>query len=396
MLAVVAVVRNAVRIGFLAGEFDARVALSSMLTDHDRLGFSIAVRTDTARSSARRVYTARRRRLRARSRAVAARHDLANHGVARRHSALRLAVVAAGLVAVLGGLLGSALLLTWHFARSAQSRSRELRDARDQMEVRVDQRTAELWEANQRLETQVSERLRAEDSLRNLSGRLLQLQDDERRRIARELHDSTTQMLGALAISLAEAEQASRRSRNKDIKTHLDEGRRVLDRVTVEIRNISHLLHPPVLDELGLEYVLPWYVDAFTKRSGIAVALEVQSELGRLPGEVEIAFFRITQEALTNIHRHSGSSTARISLMRGAETATLRIEDRGSGVPPEILQPAPRGVASLGIGIAGMRERVRQLNGTFEIGAGPEGTTISVVLPLAKPEPPDDGTSSVN
>jgi len=388
MLAVVTVVRDAVRIGHLVGEFDVRTSLSSMLTDHAHLGFSIAVLTDSGE-----IFRT--------PRAAAPAGEAYAHEVALPLPGTRWRIMVAPdadllselrsslpeLAAVLGGLLGSALLLTWHFGRTAQSKSRELCDARDQLEVRVGQRTSELREANERLVTQVSERMRAEDSLRNLSGRLLQLQDDERRRIARELHDSTTQMLGALAISLAQAEQVARKSRNKNLKTHLDDGQQVLERVTGEIRTISHLLHPPVLDELGLEYVLPWYVDTFTKRSGIAVELEVQPQLGRLPAEVEIAFFRITQEALTNIHRHSGSPTARISLVRDAETATLRIEDYGSGVPPEILEPTQRGIASLGIGIAGMRERVRQLQGTLEIAGGPKGTTILAVLPLPTDAP---------
>lgn len=383
MLAVVTVVRDSVRIGQLVGEFDVRTALSSMLTDHDHLGFLIAVRSDSTEIF-RTAGDAPRG-----GEAYVHEVGLPLPGTTWRimvwPDATLLSEMRSSLpelAAVLGGLLGSALLLTWHFGRTAQSKSRELRDARDQLEVRVVQRTSELWEANQRLETQVSERMRAEDSLRNLSGRLLQLQDDERRRIARELHDSTTQMLGALAISLAQAEQVARKSRNRNLKAHLDDGQQVLERVTAEIRTISHLLHPPVLDELGLKYVLPWYVDAFTKRSGIAVALEVQSELGRLPGEVEIAFFRITQEALSNIHRHSGSPTAHISLVRDAETATLRIEDHGSGVPPGILEH--RGIASLGIGIAGMRERVRQLQGTLEIAGGQDGTTILAVLPLPR------------
>ena len=377
------VVRQGVPIGSLVSVWDPRTAVAAMVSDHSNLGYAVAVnegaleifRTPGASAATDDEW--------------AQQVDLALPGTtwqiriwpdANLLSELRSSLPE--LAGALGGLLGSALLLSWHFATTARSTSRELSRARDELDLRVSQRTAELTLANERLGGQVAERVRAEDSLRRLSGRLLQLQDEERRRIARELHDSTTQMLGALAISLAQADQLAQRTRNQDLKSHLRESAQHLERVTADIRTISHLLHPPVLDELGLEYVLPWYVDAFSRRSGIAVELQVPPNLGRLAPEVELALFRITQEALTNVHRHSGSPTARIALTRTAESAQLRIEDRGCGVPPDILEPTAMGIAKLGVGITGMRERVRQLGGALTIAATGDGTAIEAVLPL--------------
>jgi len=378
----VPVIRDRVPLGSLVAVFDAGAALESMLSDHDELGYLVSVW-----DGSQEIY---------RTAGAAEPHEEAfAHELPMTFPAPGWRVVVwpdatllselrsplPEVAGLLGGLLGYVLLLTWHFGKTAKRRSQELCEIRDQLELRVGQRTSELRETNERLETQVAERLRAEDSLRHLSGRLLQLQDEERRRIARELHDSTTQMLGALAISLAQAEKLAQRTRSGTLKSHLQDSSQYLERVTADIRTISHLLHPPVLDELGLEYVLPWYVAAFSRRSGIAVDLQVQPDLGRLPQEVELALFRITQEALTNVHRHSGSSTAHVGLKRDAETATLRIEDQGRGVPPGVLDPTGKGIANLGIGIAGMRERVRQLGGRLTI-AGAGGTTIEVVLAL--------------
>jgi signal transduction histidine kinase len=156
-----------------------------------------------------------------------------------------------------------------------------------------------------------------------------------------------------------------------------------------EIRTVSYLLHPPILDELGLEGVLRWYAQGFSGRSGIEVRTHIRECRGRMPYEVELALFRIVQEALTNVHRHSGSPTADITLVREDSSVILEITDQGKGVPAPVLEATPETMATLGVGIAGMRERVRQLQGTLSITASSKGTTIRVVLPL----PPDPAAS---
>ena len=281
------------------------------------------------------------------------------------------------LALVLGGVLGLLLMLTVQSARTAHVRSRELREARDRLEKRFHERTVALKEVNRDLQEEISERKRAEHSVRQLSSRLLQLQDEERRRIARELHDSTAQLLAAAAINVDQARQLAKRGQEPKLDAMLGESADFLERATREIRTVSYLLHPPMLDALGLDYTLSWYVEGFSKRSGIAVALDIDRELGRLPYEIELALFRIVQEALTNVHRHSGSRTATITLFRDSQMAMLEITDRGCGIPPNVLDSIPR----LGVGIAGMRERVRQLGGTLHITSSGEGTVIQSVLP---------------
>jgi len=378
------VVRQGLPTGFLVDTLDARAALATMLSDDDGLGYSFSVREGTGE-----IYRTAGDGA-ANGKAPAQEVELALPGITWRIQAWpdtatlsQMDSSMPELTGALGGLLGSALLLTLHFGRAAQSRSRELRQTRDLLEMRVQKRTADLQQANEHLVAQFAERVRAEHSLRHLSGRLLRLQDEERRRIARELHDSTTQMLGAAAINADQAQQLAENHRDPELSGLLRDCTKFLDQVTTEIRTVSYLLHPPVLDELGLEYVLPWYVDGFSKRSGISVDLDIQPDLGRLPEEVEIAFFRITQEALTNVHHHSGSATASITLFRDAGAATLVVEDQGCGVPDAVLEPTKEAIANLGVGIAGMRERVRQLAGELEITSSPQGTTIRAVLPLA-------------
>jgi signal transduction histidine kinase len=288
---------------------------------------------------------------------------------------------------VLGGLLGSVLMLTIHFGFATNRTSRELQRARDQLEQRVKARTRELEQVNRRLRNEVTDRKRAEDSYRGLSGRLLRLQDEERRRIARELHDSTAQMLGALAINVDRVRTSVRASDLDRAEHLLSESGEFVEEVTQEIRTVSYLLHPPMLDDLGLEYVLPWYAAGFGERSGIVTTLDVQPDLGRLPCEVELTLFRIVQEALANVHRHSGSPSVAIALSRDARDVTLEIRDRGKGVPQSVVDTvmgATEASAPIGVGIAGMRERVRQLQGEMEISGTEAGTTIRAVLPVSE------------
>lgn len=242
----------------------------------------------------------------------------------------------------------------------------ELKLVRDELEVRVNQRTAELRAA--------------EADLRLLSGRLMQLQDEERRRISRELHDSSGQALAALSMSLAmldrEADKLSERARR-----NLSDAARLVRELSQEVRTMSHLLHPPLLDEAGLESALRWFVEGFAQRSGITVDLELAPQLGRLSREMEIAIFRVVQESLANVHRHSGSKTAQVRVGRDSQKATLEICDQGHGLAAD-AKAESEGPAFPGVGIQGMRERVRQLGGHFEIHSREGSTVVQATIPL--------------
>jgi PAS domain S-box-containing protein len=254
-----------------------------------------------------------------------------------------------------------------------------LRLAHDELEDRVRERTAELAGAVANLRKEISERERAEQGLRELSVRLLQTQDEERRRIARELHDSTGQKLAALAMNLSligkSAETLDARARKA-----LAESLALLDLSSRDIRTLSYLLHPPLLDESGLAAAVRWFADGFTQRSGVQVKLEVPPDLQRLPGAIEMALFRIVQEGLTNTHRHSGSSTATIRLMVVQNHVQLEMRDTGKGLPKP---PSDGYVVPLGVGITGMRERVKQLGGQMEMESDSAGTKVRVILPLS-------------
>ena len=243
-----------------------------------------------------------------------------------------------------------------------------------ELESRVQDRTHDLQ--NQVLETET-----AKDSLRDLTGQLLQVQDDERRRIARELHDSAGQTLAALSMNLATMESAGV---NTDRAAKgLTDSRLLVDALTKEIRTLSYLLHPPLLDETGLGSALRWYVSGFSERGKIRVDLELEENFGRLSRELETSIFRLIQESLTNIHRHSGSASARIRLVRSETQVELEIVDKGKGIPPE--KQRELATAKAGVGMRGMQERVRQLGGTFTITSNGKGTSVAVVFPLAHP-----------
>jgi signal transduction histidine kinase len=216
-----------------------------------------------------------------------------------------------------------------------------------------------------------------ETALHQLSGRLLELQDEERRRIALELHDTTAQNLAVLSMNLHTVQDKLLSAKQRQA---LLESLELAERCSHEIRTLSYLLHPPLLDELGLMSALRSYTAGYTQRTGIQTELKM-AEIGRLPRDVEITLFRIIQEALANVHRHSGSSKAEIRMIRDPREVHLHVTDFGRGVPPESLGPISEG-ASLGVGIAGMRERARQLGGQLKVASSGSGTTISVNLPL--------------
>jgi signal transduction histidine kinase len=234
------------------------------------------------------------------------------------------------------------------------------------------------------IQRDMTRRRAAERSLRQLSGRLLRLQDEERRRIARELHDSTAQSLAALLMNLNLVHESAA-ALSSTSQRALEESFTLCKECSAEIRTLSYLLHPPLLDEMGLASALRWFGDGFSQRSKIQLDLQVSPIVGRLPKDIETTLFRIVQESLTNIHRHSGSPTAKIRVSRYTNHVTLEVEDHGRGLPAAILQKSSNG-AWLGVGLAGMRERVEQLGGRLEIHSGSQGTQISVTVPLPREE----------
>lgn len=244
-----------------------------------------------------------------------------------------------------------------------------LAKARDELELRVQERTA---------------------AARELSARLLQMQDEERRRIARELHDSAGQMTTALLMNLEQL----KRTNGVERERLLADSDAILQNLSKELRTMSHLLHPPLLEEVGLCSALQWYVDGFSKRSGIATVLELAADFGRLTPELEIAIFRVVQESLTNVHRHSGSSKAIVRLKRSQDAALLEIQDEGKGIASD-TKSLLLGSGPVGVGLRGMRERVAQLGGTLEIESEGNGVTIRAMFPTAKPAPASNCVDSL-
>jgi signal transduction histidine kinase len=250
--------------------------------------------------------------------------------------------------------------------------------ARRQGEIEIASRKQnedDLQKSHNALESLVQSRT---TQLRELSAKLQILQDDERRRIARELHDSAGQYLAGIQMNL----NAYLRQNPIKKDPRITDSKELAERCLTEIRTISYLLHPPLLDEVGLVSALSWYTEGFSDRSGIKVELKIPRGLGRLPSEAETAIFRVVQQALANIHRHSGSKLARISMAADAEQVILEICDEGRGIPPEILEGFHTGTRLPGVGIGGMRERITSMGGKFSIRSNDKGTTIEMSLPL--------------
>ena len=232
----------------------------------------------------------------------------------------------------------------------------------------------ELIETNEALRV-------SELSLRQLSARLLKLQDEERRRIARDLHDTTGQKIAVLSMTLDRLAKLVD-SRKVDVKDALMESRDVVGKIGEEIRTLSYLLHPPLLDECGLASAVLWYAEGFKKRSGIHLSVSIDEELVRLTTDAETALFRVLQESLTNVHRYSGSPSAEIRIFQSASKVHLEIVDHGKGVKSGMERPAFAGAPTLGVGIPGMRERIRQLGGQLEVEFSNEGTRVFASLPM--------------
>jgi two-component system NarL family sensor kinase len=234
-----------------------------------------------------------------------------------------------------------------------------------------------LSHANSELETLILERTA---ELQKLSQRLLKVQDEERRKLARDLHDSTGQTLAALKISVSFLQEKCKES--PDTLALVSDVAQLADQAIEEIRTMSYLLHPPLLDDVGFACAAEWYVEGFAKRSGINVKADFVSSGGRLPKRVEIALFRVLQESLTNVLRHSGASEASIHFQYEADEVILEIRDFGKGISEERLRLLHEVSAESGVGLAGMRERLHELDGTLELESDECGTSMRATVPL--------------
>jgi PAS domain S-box-containing protein len=249
---------------------------------------------------------------------------------------------------------------------------------RKESEAALSSRIAERTEALQK----------ASDELRKLSGTLLQTQDEERRRIARELHDGIGQLLAAMGMNISGVD-AEKQRLSPVAREALGQTTELIQQASQEIRTMSHLLHPPLLDEVGLESALQWYVTGFSERSKIDVTIHAAEGFSDgLPRELALALFRIVQEGLTNVHRHSESRTAQVEIQRSPEEIVVEVRDQGKGISEDLQNQIFSG-ASLGVGLRGMRERTRQFEGKLEVYSAPGDTRIRAVLPVDKATPGD-------
>jgi signal transduction histidine kinase len=254
-----------------------------------------------------------------------------------------------------------------------------LRKAQVDLERQVQERTRELENTLSAFREEVSVHRKTEEKLRELSLSVLRIQDEERRRVARDLHDTVGQTLTALKITLSTLENAvARYPQTVDFFTELNG---LADQALREIRTTSYLLHPPLLDESGFAAAAAWYVDGFNKRSAIQVKLQLPERV-RLPGSVEIVLFRVLQESLTNITKHAGSETVDVLLQVDRNAISLSVRDYGKGISAERLAKMNGSGSDIGVGIAGMRERLKDLGGRLEIESDSTGTLLKAYVPL--------------
>jgi len=286
----------------------------------------------------------------------------------------QLANPRADIFGMLGFVVFSGLIVALgesHRRSLAKSRFAEeqLRRAQAELEQKVHERTTELRMAN--------------DNLRELSSHLQQLRDDERKQIARELHDSVGQLLAGLSMNIATVQSQSHKLDSAAARA-VSENSAIVQQIGKEIRTISHLLHPPLLDAAGLASALRWYIDGFSERSHIKVDFEIPAEFRRLSDDMEIAIFRLVQEGLTNIHRHSGSDSAKITIREDDRNVVVEIQDAGKGISLEKQLELSSG--RTGVGFRGMRERLRQFGGDLDIHSDNKGTLVKARLPLQPAE----------
>ena len=252
-----------------------------------------------------------------------------------------------------------------------------LRDTENQLRALAESLESQVQLRTQELEARNTEIAQQAEQLRELSNRVQHTQDEERRRIARDLHDSAGQVIAVLAMHLARITQSAA---EPEVRKTAEQGGDLVNQLGQEIRTVSYLLHPPLLDESGLTGALRWYAEGLIQRSGLKIVLDISPDFGRLPDAIEMAMFRIVQECLTNIHRHSGAETATIRLTQDVSTVKLEIRDDGSGIAKDVL--AAILTHRSGVGITGMRERVRYLRGNLDIQSDSTGTIVSIRLPV--------------
>jgi signal transduction histidine kinase len=272
------------------------------------------------------------------------------------------------------------LLLFWHYRLVREHL--KAREAAEQEAVAAAEQASEA-----ELKARAAEKAAVESNreARHLSAKILHLQDEERRRLARDLHDSTGQHLAAAKMLLASV------ARGHDDDNRYAECMTLLDRSLKEVRTLSHLLHPSGLEEAGFPTVARWYAEEFSRRSGIQVTVNIPNLAERLPGEIETALFRILQEALGNVHRHSKSSSAEVTFISQPPDVLLTIKDHGLGIRIDVLERF-RSFGSSGVGLAAMRERVRELRGTLDLESNGSGTLLRVTIPV--PEQTANSTSA--
>ena len=254
---------------------------------------------------------------------------------------------------------------------------------------KVTRDSTERMQAQRALQREIAEKQQAEmrlreseKSLRDLSLHLLRTQDEERRRIGRDLHDSLGQSLAVLKMKLDSLVSVVGKRTDDEAADDVAQCIRLTEDSIKELRTISYLLYPPMLEEMGLKSAIPWYLDGFSARSGIKTTLEVASDFTRLPREAELTLFRVFQESLTNVHRHSGSPTAEVRLFSKGGMGILEVRDRGKGLPSGLLEESGQDwMGQLGVGLRGMNERMRQLGGTLELTSTKEGTTVRAMVP---------------
>jgi signal transduction histidine kinase len=260
-----------------------------------------------------------------------------------------------------------------------ESAEEALRKAQGDLEMQIQERTRELEDTLSAFREEVSVRRKTEEKLRELSLSVLRIQDEERRRVARDLHDTVGQTLTALKITLSTLENAvARYPQTVDFITDLNG---LADQALREIRSTSYLLHPPLLDEAGFAAAAAWYVDGFNKRSPMQVNLQLPEGI-RLPGSIEIVLFRVLQESLTNITKHAGSETVDVLLQLDQNVICFSVRDYGRGISAERLAKMNGSGSDVGVGIAGMRERLKELGGRLEIQSDSTGTLLRAAVPL--------------
>jgi len=260
-------------------------------------------------------------------------------------------------------------------AKALETEVAEHKRLRRELELHVQARTSELQGKNAQLIEEIKRREDAETSLRTLTSQLMLIRDEERRRVAHELHESTAQVLATLSMNLSVLGEVERTVNASESKL-ITESAGLVDGLLGEVRQLSHLLHPPTLDEMGLPSAIQWYSEQFARRTNISVTLQIPHDFGRLSREKEIAMFRVVQESLANVQEHSGSATASIRLSKASGHVSVQVSDLGKGMSAE---PSPD---SIGVGINGMRERLRQLGGVLRVHSNRSGTLVTADLPL--------------